>query len=207
MAGLRWEGIRDNMSYTTRRMRPINLINVIWTSLVLVWAAGSFKTKRAARTESRVSRGIELAFVLSAYALLFSSYASVGPLAIRFVPVSLTIEYVGVAIAFFGAAVAIWARLLLGRNWSAAVTIKENHELIRRGPYAFVRHPIYSGLLLAFAGTAITVGEVRGLVAVILAFIGWRMKSRVEEAFMMAQFGAEYEKYSNEVKALVPFVL
>jgi protein-S-isoprenylcysteine O-methyltransferase Ste14 len=187
-------------------MKPINFTNIIWISMAIVWALGSLNAKRAARTESPASRAVEVVFVLGGFVLLFNSSAHFGPLATRFVPVSQPIEYAGVAITFVGVAFAMWARLLLGRNWSAAVSIKEDHELIRRGPYALVRHPIYSGLLFGFAGTAITVGEVRGLAAVALAFIGWRLKSRMEEAFMMAQFGAEYVRYSTRVKALIPFV-
>ena len=76
------------------------------------------------------------------------------------------------------------------------MTVKQDHRLIRRGPYAIVRHPIYSGFLLGLLGTALA-----------LASIGWRMKSRREEAFMTAEFGAEYTRYQREVKALIPFVL
>ena len=76
-----------------------------------------------------------------------------------------------------------------------------------RGPYAIVRHPIYSGLLLTIAGTAIVVGEWRGLVAVGLALVAWRWKSLIEERVMTEQFGSAYESYKSRVKAIIPFVL
>ena len=97
--------------------------------------------------------------------------------------------------------------MILGANWSALVTIKQDHQIIRRGPYALVRHPIYSGGLLALFGTAIAFGELRGLAGFALVFIAWWLKSRLEESFLESQFGASYTQYKREVKGLIPFVL
>ena len=94
----------------------------------------------------------------------------------------------------------------MDRNWSSNVTVKVNHELRRHGPYAFVRHPIYSGLLLGLFGTALAIGEMCDRSGFALAFIGWRTKSLVEERFMQEQFGDRYSLYKREVKALIPFV-
>jgi protein-S-isoprenylcysteine O-methyltransferase Ste14 len=90
---------------------------------------------------------------------------------------------------------------------SGRVTIKEQHELIQNGPYAIVRHPIYSGFLLAILGTAIVHGELRGLLALPVAVVGWTLKLRLEESFMAQQFGTAYLDYKRRVKALVPFVV
>jgi protein-S-isoprenylcysteine O-methyltransferase Ste14 len=103
-------------------------------------------------------------------------------------------------------AFAIWARFYLGRNWSGTVTVKQDHKLIRTGPYAVVRHPIYAGFGLAILGTAIAIGEVRGLAATVTALIGMALKSRLEEEFMTEQFGAEYVQYKKDVKAMIPFI-
>jgi protein-S-isoprenylcysteine O-methyltransferase Ste14 len=111
-----------------------------------------------------------------------------------------------VDMTFAGVAFAIWARLHIGRNWSGTVTIKADHKLIRTGPYAIVRHPIYSGFLTAVLGTAIAIGEVRGLFAFVAAFIGVKLKAGLEEEFMTEQFGDEYVQYQREVKAFIPFV-
>jgi protein-S-isoprenylcysteine O-methyltransferase Ste14 len=115
--------------------------------------------------------------------------------------------FAGLALTIGGVGVAAWARLLLGANWSAAITIKQDHQIIRRGPYALVRHPIYSGGLLALLGTAIAFGELRGLAGFTLVFSAWWMKSRLEESFLESQFGASYAQYKREVKGLIPFVL
>ena len=124
-----------------------------------------------------------------------------------FVPPTMAFHWLGLLITALGLAFAVWARVHLGRNWSGTVTVKENHELIRSGPYGLVRHPIYSGFLLAMLGTAIAFGEIRGLIAFVLAFIAWRAKSLIEERFMLDQFGDRYARYKRDVKALIPFVL
>ncbi len=138
---------------------------------------------------------------------MFDSSLSIGFLGLRFLPDSTAVEGTGLGITACGIAFAVWARFALGRNWSGEVTIKEEHELVRGGPYALVRHPIYSGILLGLLGTAGYFGEVRGLIAFALFFSGWWLKSRAEEALMIEQFGDEYRQYRREVKALIPFVL
>jgi protein-S-isoprenylcysteine O-methyltransferase Ste14 len=77
------------------------------------------------------------------------------------------------------------------------ITVQQDHKLIQRGPYAIVRHPIYSGFMLATLGTAIILGEIGGLVSVALIVISWGYKAHLEESFMIEQFGVEYEKYST----------
>ena len=91
-------------------------------------------------------------------------------------------------------------------NWSSSVTVKQDHTLIRTGPYTVVRHPIYSGLILAIFGTALALGEFRDLLAVGVLFATFLIKSRTEERFMTEQFGHDYEHYRHETKALIPFI-
>ena len=182
-------------------------VDAIWIVVGIVWLAGAAGTKRTARAQTSGSRLIHLALGAAAFTLLFNPVFETGPLAWRFVPDSPVIAYTGLTLTLVGNGFAIRARAYLGRNWSAIVTIKEDHQLILTGPYALVRHPIYSGFLLALLGSALVFGEVRGLVAFALAFLGWWFKSRVEEKFMQEQFGAEYAAYQRQVKALIPFVL
>jgi protein-S-isoprenylcysteine O-methyltransferase Ste14 len=86
------------------------------------------------------------------------------------------------------------------------VTVKEDHQLIRRGPYAIVRHPIYTGLLLGYLGMALITGEIGGSLGLIILFVAFWRKSRTEEAFMRQQFGAQYTQYQHDVKGLIPFI-
>jgi protein-S-isoprenylcysteine O-methyltransferase Ste14 len=109
-------------------------------------------------------------------------------------------------VTFLGVAFATWARLQLGGNWSSSVTIKQGHTLVRRGPYTIVRHPIYTGLLLATLGVAIIVGEYRGLFGVGVLFLAYWLKSSREERFMLEQFDGEYRQYQGQVKALIPYI-
>ncbi|MFZ0805481.1 MAG: isoprenylcysteine carboxylmethyltransferase family protein, partial [Candidatus Sulfotelmatobacter sp.] len=89
-------------------------------------------------------------------------------------------------------------------NWSGTVTVKVGHELVCTGPYKWVRHPIYSGIILALLGTALGIGETRGFVSVVLLYVGFKIKSRLEERAMRGVFGAEYEQYSNRTGAIIP---
>jgi protein-S-isoprenylcysteine O-methyltransferase len=184
-----------------------HIVNAAWVVVGIVWLIGAARTKRTAQAQSWGSRLVHISLAAAAFVLLFNPIMAIGPLAWRFVPDSTLIAYTGLALTLAGTGFAIWARVFLGRNWSANVTIKEEHQLIQSGPYAVVRHPIYSGFLLGLLGTALVLGEVRGLVALPLAFLAWWFKSRLEEKFMQQQFGAEYAEYKRRVKALIPFVI
>jgi protein-S-isoprenylcysteine O-methyltransferase Ste14 len=97
--------------------------------------------------------------------------------------------------------------VLLGRNWSAAVQLKQGHELITSGPYRLVRHPIYTGLLLLFLGNAVMVGDWRGLLAVAIVFVSFWRKFRLEETWLAGHFGESYRLYQARAKALIPAIL
>src|SRR5262249_30686119 len=140
----------------------------IWLVLALVWLVEALRVKRTERTESPGARIAHFAPVTLGFVLLFTPATAVGPLGWRWLPADPIGAGPGVALTAAGAAFAIWARLVIGRNWSGTVTIKAGHELVRTGPYACVRHPIYTGLLLAAVGTSVYIGELRGLVAVAL---------------------------------------
>jgi protein-S-isoprenylcysteine O-methyltransferase Ste14 len=181
------------------------LIYWLWMGAGVVWLVSSLTAKTTARQQSAHSRLLHICIELLAFLLVFNSDFRIGPLKERFVPPSAPSTYIGLALTSAGIFVAIWARFFLGRNWSANVTVKQDHNLVRSGPYRVVRHPIYSGLVLGLLGTSVAVGEVGCLLGTVLALIGWRLKSLVEEQFMEQQFGNEYLRYKQEVKALIPF--
>jgi protein-S-isoprenylcysteine O-methyltransferase Ste14 len=166
----------------------------------------SLTTKRTARRVPRGAMMLHMLVLVLAFALIFGQYFRVGLLRTRFVPADEWIGWVGCTAAMAGFAFALWARFLLGRNWSGMVTVKEGHTLVRRGPYRLVRHPIYTGLSLALLGSAVIFGELRCLMGTVLAFFEWKRKSLMEERFMIEEFGREYVEYRHEVKALIPFV-
>lgn len=180
---------------------------VLWGVLVAVWVAGMFLTRQTVRRQSHASRFWQSGIVLLGCWLLFGNDAGYNWLDRVAVPSTDSVEWAGVALTCAGVAFAIWARVILGANWSGVVTVKEGHTLVRRGPYRFVRHPIYSGILLGLAGTALTRGSVHSLVALPVCAFGFWLKSVTEEQFMIEQFGDEYLRYRREVPSLVPFIL
>jgi protein-S-isoprenylcysteine O-methyltransferase Ste14 len=180
-------------------------IEAAWIVFALVWLAGTFTTKRTVRSQPAERRFLYGIMVLLA-GTMFTGNMRFGSLGQRFLPPSSAASYTGLVLTIAGVAFAIWARFYLGRNWSGKPTIKEGHTLIRSGPYAFVRHPIYTGVALAILGTGIAIGEVRGLIATLLALIAFKIKSRLEESFMTEQFGEQYTLYKHQVRALIPFV-
>ena len=141
--------------------------------------------------------------LLANFALLLIFWPSKA-LSHRYLPDTLAIKLLGIALEVGGAALAIWARRTLGHNWSAEITIKEDHELIRTGPYSKVRHPIYSGLLAMYAGTAIVSGQMHALLGLLLGIAAYLRKTRMEEQNMVIAFGGKYQTYRDETSALVP---
>jgi protein-S-isoprenylcysteine O-methyltransferase len=185
---------------------PYVVIGWAWAAIGVVWLVSSVTSKRTVRRQSAASRLLQLS--LPAFAALLIS--GKGPwkmlLSRQIIEPSPASANLGVALTLAGIGFALWARFVLGRNWSGTVTIKHDHELVRSGPYSIVRHPIYSGFLLALVGTAIVRGNVGTFVGVALAILALRLKSLTEESFMLEQFGSQYTAYKRDVKALVPFV-
>ena len=184
-------------------------VNVIWGAwfvTLAIWLISAFSTKRNARME-QISSGIthRLPVVVS-YILLFARNMKLGVLDSRFVPETIPWAFAGAVLAVAGLSFSILARFVIGRNWSSAVAVKQDHELIQTGPYRLVRHPIYSGFLLGALGAALGFGELRDFLAVLLIFLAWKIKSLGEERFMLAQFGLQYSDYMRRVKGLIPFV-
>jgi protein-S-isoprenylcysteine O-methyltransferase Ste14 len=186
---------------------PFHLTTSLWILVGIYWAASGIRVKPVARSQGRSSRAVHIGVMAVAFLLIFEPYTSIGPLAVRFVPAEGWLPWFGFALTAAGCAFAVWARALLGGNWSAAVTLKRGHKLVRSGPYALVRHPIYAGFLAGLLGTAVVIGEVRALLALAIAFLAWFDKTRVEERFMLDQFDGEYVEYSRSVKRLIPFLL
>lgn len=132
---------------------------------------------------------------------------TIRQLRIPLVRASLGTQVLGIMLCAAGIGIAIWARRTLGTNWSGMVTLKEEHELVRRGPYGYVRHPIYSGVFLAAAGTFLALTPtVPAVICLGLLFVGFRLKSLHEERLLSEIFPDQYPRYRREVRALVPFV-
>jgi len=178
----------------------------MWLSWAIYWWAASHNVKATARRESLRSRLSHIVPIVVAAILVSPTRFPVPFLGWRFLPLSAWSFWVGALLTLAGLLFTMWARAHLGRNWSGTVTVKEGHELIRSGPYSIVRHPIYTGLLLAFVGSALARGEWRGVLAVAVVFWSLWRKLRIEERWMREQFGDAYAEYVRRVAALVPLL-
>jgi len=138
--------------------------------------------------------------------LLFTDDISLSFLNKQILPQQTAFKITGFVCCLVGLLFSMWARIYLGKNWSGAITIKRNHELIKTGPYAISRNPIYSGFLLAFLGCAMTGGMIKGYVSLIFVITGILLKIALEEKFMYETFADEYAVYTRKVKRLVPFI-
>ena len=186
--------------------RVPDIIGPMWLAIFIFWAMSGLTVKATVGSKSDARARLLVWGVWLGWFLLFDQKFRPGVLGERFVPLGPAAAYTGFALTVVGLAFALWARVAIGRNWGAAITVQEGNKVVRSGPYAIVRHPIYSGFMLATFGTAIVSGEVAGLISTALVVICWGYKAHLEESFMIEQFGGEYERYRHEVKGLIPGV-
>jgi protein-S-isoprenylcysteine O-methyltransferase Ste14 len=179
---------------------------VCWSVWALIWFIASFRVKKTTRSEDPLSRLSNTAPIWIGAFLLAAPRARLGLLSFRLVPQNLIYYGIGAALTVIGLAFAVWARYHLGRNWSGVITVKEDHALIRTGPYAIVRHPIYSGLLLAIIGSALARGHIGAMLAIAFMLYAVLRRVNIEERWMSETFGRAYADYKTKTPALVPFV-
>jgi protein-S-isoprenylcysteine O-methyltransferase Ste14 len=177
-----------------------------WAVWALIWLIASLSVKRTSRREDPLSRLWNTAPLWLAALLLASQRIWPDFLTERFPPWGLPLTVIGIVLLLAGLGFAIWARYHIGRNWSGVVTVKQDHALIRSGPYALVRHPIYSGLLLAIVGTAMARGNAAAIIAIALVLFAFLRRVAVEEKWMTETFGPAYDDYRATTPALVPFL-
>lgn len=179
---------------------------VIWLAWLLYWFASALGAKHAARVDSLGAMLVYRVPLMIAVVMLFMGPPGAGLVWLweRFLPVSVVWDWLGLLLLLLGVGFACWARVVLGRNWSAAVQLKQDHELVVAGPYRWVRHPIYTGILLGVLGSALVFGQWRGLLVLALVAAAFWLKLRHEEAWMRERFGALYVDYMRSTRALIP---
>ena len=185
-------------------MTAISICSGLWCVFLVIWMIWGLRTKPTERHEGVSSRLSYAVLTVAAFYLMFANSAPREWLAAAIFPSSPWIGLAGVITTAAGIGFAVWARVYLGGNWSSSVTVKVGHELVRTGPYRWVRHPIYTGIILGLLGTAIARNQVRGLIAVLLAYLGFKIKSKIEESAMQATFGPDYLEYSQHTGAIMP---
>jgi protein-S-isoprenylcysteine O-methyltransferase Ste14 len=182
------------------------IIGLLWLAWLVYWSLSAIAIKAAERRESPRSRASHVVPLVVGVLMIVAPQTPWGVLSWRPVPYDSGMAWVGTLLLALGLAFSVWARLHLGRNWSGDVTMKYDHELIKTGPYRFIRHPIYTGLLLALVGCAIARDELRGLVGLLIAAAALVRKLRLEERWLSERFGNDYARYREKVAALIPLI-
>ncbi len=180
-------------------MHPLKLaIGCAWLVFWIYWLASAASSKESVKSGWRP----RLTGVTAIGVFLIAGVLRSGSLAVH----SVILEAIGAALFVCGISLAVWARLHLGRNWGMPMTQRAEPELVTSGPYRFVRHPIYTGLLTAVLGTAL-VNNLLGLIVVAVLLAYFYYSGTVEERNLAATFPHAYPEYKSKTKMLIPFLL
>jgi protein-S-isoprenylcysteine O-methyltransferase Ste14 len=185
---------------------PADAIAGIWGFWILSWLIAAAWTSRTAARPARGSQFIYRVLTFVGWAMLFDRFDTGSSVQLWITPPELGWALVALTAAGFG--FCWWARLYLGRLWSGSVTRKDDHHIVDTGPYALVRHPIYTGIIVASIATALERGSVTSFVGLGVMTLGWWIKARLEESFLRAELGAEaYDAYARRTGMLIPHFL
>jgi protein-S-isoprenylcysteine O-methyltransferase Ste14 len=187
------------MSTTT----AVSVAGCLWIAFFAFWIVSAFRRKATRMREPRLERLRHMLPLAAAYVLLFGQAGHHGWLAARFASGTAPAA-AGVLLTAAGLGFAVWARRHLADNWSADVSIRESHELVGSGPYRRIRHPIYTGMLLGIAGTALAIGEIRGLLALAIALLAFYVKARKEETWLSREFGERFHDHARRTGMFLP---
>jgi protein-S-isoprenylcysteine O-methyltransferase Ste14 len=180
------------------------IIVVLWYAIGALWLVMAFNTKKTIKRRGFTFRFVLLVLVAS---FLLRSHSNVHKIHEHLWAPTAALGWLGVALMIVGASFGVWARFTIGTNWSGDVTLKEDHELIQRGPYALVRHPIYTALFTMLLGTALAFGQYETAVIFVVAVVVFAFKMRAEERLMTEAFPDQYPEYRQRVKAIIPFIV
>jgi len=188
-------------------MQLRSIVSIGWLLFFAYWWISAIGVKRNIRGRSWSREiGVRLVLVVAIIAIVRrpgsrAFFTSGTPVLIDSVQ-----GVAGLVLCVAGFALAVWARRHLGRNWGMPMTLKEGHELVTSGPYCYVRHPIYTGMLLAFVGSALVAGPFWLLICAAMGMY-CLYSARTEERLMLQQFPRQYAEYRKHTKAIIPFVL
>ncbi len=173
-------------------------IGVIWVVFWIYWLLSAAGAKAGSRTMRSRPPGM----IIAVGALVLLRVIKPGNLTVD----DPALEALGAVLFLAGLGLAVWARVYLGRNWGMPMSQKDEPELVTTGPYRFVRHPIYSGLLLAVLGTTLAI-DLYWVIALVVMGVYFIYSARVEEKLMASSFPGAYASYRERSKMLIPFVL
>jgi protein-S-isoprenylcysteine O-methyltransferase Ste14 len=175
-----------------------------WIVLMMVWIVMRFTIKKAKKRETFWEFLQHAAPAILGFWLIFEKAWKWHPLEQKLLPDVPLVWNIGLLLTGMGVAIAIWARFSLGRNWSGVVTLKDDHELVGSGPYRWIRHPIYTGLLMASLGSAMIKGHLRGWIGFLVILVMFYYKARREEQFLRQEFGSGFEEHTRRTGMFLP---
>ena len=181
----------------------------IWSLFVIYWVLSALHTRRKVKKDGsgqeRIPRALHLFLVFIAFAVTYSN-PEIMRLNEIILPHNWVIEYTGGIILFLSLLFAIWARIVLGKNWSGAIQKVEGQRLIKCGPYKHIRNPIYTGVICGFFGTFLTLGTIASFLGLCIVSAAFLVKIKNEQRFLIMEFGEEYKQYIKETWALLPYI-
>jgi len=187
-------------------MTSFDICVYLWTIVAIVYLGLSLlNKKKTGLKEKAESRLVYLLCLILGLALIFYKNFPYGHLSDPIFKNSNLRNWAGITITAIGITFSLWARLIIGSNWSGVVMVKKEHELIQSGPYAIARHPTYSGFIFALAGTVMVLGEWRGIIGFVILVVSFLWKIGKEEKMLSNQF-PKYSDYQQKTKKLIPFI-
>jgi protein-S-isoprenylcysteine O-methyltransferase Ste14 len=186
-------------------LTPETTMRALWLIWCMAWMAAAIGRDRSVKRPGTRHQLLYRAFIAIGVVLLGINRRPVDGELMRWRS-SDPVAWLMVALTLLGLLFTGWARLHLGRLWSSNVSRKADHHIVDTGPYGMVRHPIYTGIILATIATAALRGTVAAWLGMGLMTLGWYVKARLEEGFLREQLGAEeYASYARRVPMLIPF--
>jgi protein-S-isoprenylcysteine O-methyltransferase Ste14 len=202
LASLLWQSLPAALTLNSRQ--AMHFAEEAWTIWAVWWLAMAFFSKSTKRRESAAQRIEHLVPAMLGFALVFRQGFGGAWLARPIVAANSVLLGLCVMVTILGLLFAAWARLILGSNWSGTVTIKTNHQLIRRGPYRWIRHPIYTGMLAALLATAVIQGLLSGMIGFAFVLLALYRKARREESFLSQEFGDGFLEHRQHTGMFLP---
>jgi protein-S-isoprenylcysteine O-methyltransferase Ste14 len=182
------------------------IISVCWLLFSIYWAIRGIRRHRSKRKAALIFTVLNNGLLYLGFILVLLGRSVPSSLSLLFLPQAIPIHITGTISVIVGVGFAIWSRQLLRNNWSRDVVIMEDQQFIHSGPYAIVRHPIYTGILLALLGSTLVSSTLGSLLGFVFAIISLWQKARMEEQLLFTEFGQQYANYQREVRFLIPFI-
>jgi len=180
------------------------VIQAAWVATAVYFLVSMLVTNRIKRRETGGARVLDRVLLFGGYFLLFAEVPLLGAGNLHFMAQMKSMQIAGAVVTCAGLGLTNWSRARLGRYWSGVVALKQDHQLIQSGPYRVVRHPLYTGIILAAIGVALCITTWSSLGGIVLLTACFERRAHKEDALLASEVGAEFEIYRQRTGRLVP---